>query len=61
MGQEHYNNLTKVRAAFIKQRQALMQRILRERAITIEHAELVCYVQWAIDAIDSARHDEIKD
>jgi hypothetical protein len=61
MGHDHYTNLTKLRAAFVKQRQALVKRILGERAITIEHAELVCCVQWAIDAIDTARRDELRD
>ena len=42
-------------------RRALVQRILKAPKVTLEHAELICYLQWAIEAVDGARRDEIKE
>lgn len=45
----------------IEERRALVQRVLMAPRVTLEHAELICYLQWAIEAVDVARRDEIKD
>ena len=50
-----------VRAAMVEERRALVQRILKAPKVTLEHAELICYLQWAIEALDGARRDELKD
>jgi hypothetical protein len=61
MKQDPYINLTKLRTALVEERRALVQRILRAPKVTLEHAELICYLQWAIEAIDVARRDEVRD
>jgi hypothetical protein len=61
MRQDPYINLTKLRAAMVEERRALVQRILRAPKVTLDHAELICYLQWAIEAVDAARRDEVKD
>jgi len=59
--QDPYLNLTKLRAAMVEERRALVQRILKAPRVTLEHAELICYLQWAIEAVDVARRDEVKE
>jgi hypothetical protein len=59
--QDPYTNLTKLRGAMIEERRALVQRILQAPKVTLEHAELICYLQWAIEAVDVARRDEVKE
>ena len=59
--QDPYANLTKLRGALVAERRALVQRIVGEPTITLDHAELICYLQWAIEAVDAARRDELKE
>jgi hypothetical protein len=59
--QDPYINLTKLRATMVEERRALVQRILSAPKVTLEHAELICYLQWAIEAVDVARRDELKE
>ncbi|MFO0989739.1 MAG: hypothetical protein U1F37_20700 [Alphaproteobacteria bacterium] len=61
MRHDPYTNLTLLRAAMVEERRALVQRILKAPKVTLEHAELICYLQWAIEAVDGARRDEIKE
>jgi hypothetical protein len=61
MRQDPYTNLTMLRGAMVEERRALVQRILKAPKVTLEHAELICYLQWAIEAVDVARRDELKD
>jgi len=61
MKQDPYRSLTKLRAAMVEERRALVQRILRAPKVTLEHAELICYLQWAIEAVDGARREELQD
>jgi hypothetical protein len=56
-----YTSLTKLRGAMVEERRALVQRILGAPKVTLEHAELICYLQWAIEAVDVARRDELKE
>jgi hypothetical protein len=59
--QDPYTNLTKLRGTMVEERRALVQRILAAPKVTLEHAELICYLQWAIEAVDVARRDELKE
>jgi hypothetical protein len=59
--QDPYTSLTKLRASMIEERRALVQRILKAPKVTLEHAELICYLQWAIEAVDAARRDEVRE
>ena len=61
MKQDPYINLTKLRTDLVEERRELVHRILRAPKVTLEHAELICYLQWAIEAIDVARRDEVRD
>jgi hypothetical protein len=61
MKQDPYTNLTKLRATMVEERRGLVQRILRAPKVTLEHAELICYLQWAIEAVDVARRDELRE
>ena len=61
MKQDPYTNLTKLRATMVEERRALVQRILKAPQVTLEHAELICYLQWAIEAVDVARRDELRE
>jgi len=56
-----YTSLTKLRVSMVEERRALVQRILAAPKVTLEHAELICYLQWAIEAVDVARRDELKE
>jgi hypothetical protein len=59
--QDPYTSLTKLRTSMIAERRALVQRILHAPKVTLEHAELICYLQWAIEAVDAARRDEMRE
>jgi hypothetical protein len=61
MKQDPYTSLTKLRAIMVEERRALVQRILHAPKVTLEHAELICYLQWAIEAVDGARREELKE
>lgn len=61
MRQDPYTSLTMLRSAMVEERRALVQRILKAPKVTLEHAELICYLQWAIEALDGARRDELRE
>jgi hypothetical protein len=61
MRKDPYANLTKLRSVMIQERRALVENILAAPRVTLEHAELMCYLQWAIEAVDAARRDEVRE
>lgn len=61
MRQDPYTSLTTLRTAMVEERRALVQRILKAPKVTLDHAELICYLQWAIEALDGARRDELRE
>ena len=61
MRKDPYANLSKLRAVMIEERRALVENILAAPRVTLEHAELICYLQWAIEAVDAARRDEVRE
>ena len=61
MPKDPYANLTKLRSVMIQERRTLVENILAAPRVTLEHAELICYLQWAIEAVDAARRDEVRE
>ncbi len=61
MRKDPYANLSKLRAVMVEERRALVENILAAPRVTVEHAELICYLQWAIEAVDVARRDEVRE